>query len=65
VLEAAGFRVTQLADAAALWVEGAPDGSTVSRLLAASGCYPDELIRRRDSLEDVFLRLTSGSGGHP
>jgi ABC-2 type transport system ATP-binding protein len=57
-LEAAGFRVTQPPDATALWVEGAPDGATVSRLLAAVGTYPDELIRRRDSLEDVFLRLT-------
>jgi len=58
VLEAAGFRVTQPEDPAGLWVEGAPDGSTVGRLLAAAGCYPDELIRRRDSLEDVFLRIT-------
>ena len=58
VLEAAGFRVTQPEDPAALWVEGAADGSTVGRLLAAAGCYPDELIRRRDSLEDVFLRIT-------
>ena len=58
VLEAAGFRVTQAEDPAGLWVEGAVDGSTVGRLLAAAGCYPDELIRRRDSLEDVFLRLT-------
>jgi len=57
VLEAAGFRVRS-AGAVELWVEGAPDGSTVGRLLAAAGCYPDELIRRRDSLEDVFLRLT-------
>jgi ABC-type multidrug transport system ATPase subunit len=64
-LEAAGFRVTNHADPAELWVEGAPDGSTVSRLLAASGCYPDELVRRRDSLEDVFLRLTAGSDRHP
>jgi hypothetical protein len=30
----------------------------VSRLLGATGIYPDGLIRRRDSLEDVFLRLT-------
>ena len=57
-LEAAGFRVSQPPDPGELWVEGAPDGSTVARLLAAVGCYPDELIRRRDSLEDVFLRLT-------
>jgi ABC-2 type transport system ATP-binding protein len=58
VLEAAGLRVSQPPDPGELWVEGAPDGSTVSRLLAAAGCYPDGLIRRRDSLEDVFLRLT-------
>ena len=57
-LEAAGFRVTQPADLAELWVEGAPDGSTIGRLLGAAGCYPDELVRRRDSLEDVFLRVT-------
>ena len=64
-LEAAGFRVTQPPDTAALWVEGAPDGATVSRLLAAAGTYPDELIRRRDSLEDVFLRLTGPQHGPP
>ena len=58
VLETAGFRVSQPPDPAELWVEGAPDGSTVARLLGSVGCYPDELIRRRDSLEDVFLRLT-------
>ncbi len=58
VLEAAGFGVT-LREETELWVDGAPDGSTVARLLAAAGCYPDELIRRRDSLEDVFLRLTT------
>jgi ABC-2 type transport system ATP-binding protein len=57
-LETAGLRVSQRPDAAELWVEGAPDGATVSRLLGAAGIYPDELIRRRDSLEDVFLRLT-------
>jgi hypothetical protein len=48
-----------------LWVEGAPDGATVSRLLGAAGIYPDELIRRRDSLEDVYLRLTGASGELP
>jgi ABC-2 type transport system ATP-binding protein len=64
-LEAAGFRVTQPPDGTALWVEGAPDGATVSRLLAAVGTYPDELIRRRDSLEDVFLRLTGPQHGPP
>ncbi len=63
VLETAGFRITQPPDPAELWVEGAPDGSTVARLLAAANCYPDELIRRRDSLEDVFLRLTGPQHG--
>ena len=57
-LEAAGFRVSRSPNPGGLWVEGAPDGASVSRVLAAVGCYPDELIRRRDSLEDVFLRLT-------
>ena len=52
-------------DGAGLWVEGAPDGATVSRLLAAAGTYPDELIRRRDSLEDVFLQLTGPQHGPP
>jgi ABC-2 type transport system ATP-binding protein len=58
MLEAAGYRVSAAEEAHALWIEGAPDGSTVARLLAAGAIYPDELIRRRDSLEDVFLRLT-------
>ena len=64
-LEAAGYRVSQPDDPRELWVEGAPDGSTVSRLLGGAGVYPDQLIRRRDSLEDVFLRLTGVSGGGP
>ena len=59
VLETAGFSVSQPPDPGELWVEGAPDGSTVIRLLGTVGCYPDQVIRRRDSLEDVFLRLTS------
>ena len=61
-LEAAGHRVTPTTEPGGLWVDGAPDGATVSRLLAAAEIYPDELIRRRDSLEDVFLRLTDGGG---
>ncbi|HEV7603961.1 MAG TPA: hypothetical protein VGO15_03285, partial [Candidatus Limnocylindrales bacterium] len=64
-LEAAGFRVSQPADPGELWVEGAPDGSTIVRLLASIGCYPDQLIRRRDSLEDVFLRLTGQQDAAP
>ena len=58
VLEAAGLTVSEQPGAQGLWIEGATDGSTVGRLLAASEIFPDELIRRRDSLEDVFLRLT-------
>jgi len=64
-LEAAGYRISQPDDPRELWVEGAPDGSIVSRLLGGAGVYPDQLIRRRDSLEDVFLRLTGVSGGGP
>jgi ABC-2 type transport system ATP-binding protein len=64
-LEAAGLRVAQSPETTELWVEGAPDGATVSRLLGAAGIYPDELIRRRDSLEDVYLRLTGASGELP
>ena len=63
-LEAAGYHVLQPPDPGELWVEGAPDGVSVSRVLGAVACYPDELIRRRDSLEDVFLRLT-GSQDEP
>ena len=62
-IEAAGYHVTQAPDPAQLWVDGAPDGATVSRLLGAAGIYPDELIRRRDSLEDVFLQLTGTPAG--
>jgi hypothetical protein len=43
-------------------VEAAGPGSDVARLLASAGLYPDGLIRRRDSLEDVFLRLTDHGG---
>jgi ABC-2 type transport system ATP-binding protein len=63
-LEAAGFRVTDgggSAEPGELRIEGAPDGTTVSRVLGSAGIYPDELIRRRDSLEDVFLRLTGAA----
>jgi ABC-2 type transport system ATP-binding protein len=61
-IEAAGFRVAQAPDPVELWVEGAPDGAAVSRTLGAAGIFPDELIRRRDSLEDVFLQLTGTQG---
>lgn len=54
----AGFGVQQADDPVELWVDGAPDGATVSRTLAAVGVHPDGLVRRHDSLEDVFLRLT-------
>ena len=65
VLEAAGLAVSGPPDGTALWVEGADAGSTVARLLAAATIYPDELIRRRDSLEDVFLRLTGAVDAPP
>ncbi|MGH2512299.1 MAG: ABC transporter ATP-binding protein [Candidatus Limnocylindrales bacterium] len=66
VLEAAGLRVSAALRATGatngefedLRVEGARRGSDVARLLAAAGLYPDRLAERRDSLEDVFLRLT-------
>jgi ABC-2 type transport system ATP-binding protein len=64
-LEAAGLRVSAPTDAGLLWVEGAPDGSSVARQLAAVSIYPDELIRRRDSLEEVFLRLTGVAAADP
>ena len=61
-LRAAGFQVTGPGDAGELWVEGAPDGTTVSRVLAGAGVFPDQLIRRRDSLEAVYLRVTGAAG---
>ena len=60
-LTSAGYEVLAQDDPAELWIEGAPDGATVSRALATVRVYPDGLVRRRDSLEDVFLRLT-GAG---
>ncbi len=64
-LEGAGFGVLPADDPVELWVDGAPDGSTVSRLLAAVDVHPDGLIRRHDSLEDVFLRLTGTTDAAP
>ena len=65
-LEAAGFagRRWTTPYPTALWVGGAPDGA-VDRAgpWPRSAIFPDELIRRRDSLEDVFLRLTGGGNG--
>ena len=63
-LEGSGFEVS-VDDAAphALSVTGAPDGAAIARALATVDAFPDELIRRRDSLEDVFLRLTGGGNG--
>jgi ABC-2 type transport system ATP-binding protein len=57
-LEGAGFQVTATPRPRELWIEGVSDGASVARALGMVGIYPDELIRRRDSLEDVFLRLT-------
>jgi ABC-2 type transport system ATP-binding protein len=65
VLEGAGFGVVQADDPVELWVTGAPDGTTVSRILAAVGVHPDGLVRRHDSLEDVFLRLTGATDEVP
>ena len=64
-LRAAGFRVSGPGPANELWVEGAPDGSAVSRVLGAAGVYPDQLIRQRDSLEAVYLRATGAAGEPP
>jgi ABC-2 type transport system ATP-binding protein len=64
-IESAGFRVSRPAVPGEIWIEGAPDGVTISRLLADASVYPDELIRRRDSLEDVFLRLTGAAEERP
>ncbi len=62
VLEVAGHHVTVAPMGGELWVDGTEDGAAIIRLLAAAGCYPDEIIRRRDTLEDVFLRLTGPAG---
>jgi hypothetical protein len=62
-LEAAGLRVVPGGGPDELWVEAVGRGSDVARLLASAGLYPDGLVRRRDSLEDVFLRLTDHAGG--
>jgi ABC-type multidrug transport system ATPase subunit len=64
-LEAAGLRVSPGGGPDLLSVEGAGSGSDVVRILASAGLYPDGLVRRRDSLEDVFLRLTTHGGGDP
>ncbi len=61
-LEAAGLKVMPGPGADALWVEGAPGGADVARLLASAGLFPDQLVHRRDSLEDIFLRLTDHRG---
>ncbi|MFI5200346.1 MAG: ABC transporter ATP-binding protein [Candidatus Limnocylindrales bacterium] len=57
VLDAAGLRVSN-DPAALLRVGGAAGGAQVARLLAGAGVFPEGLVHRRDSLEDVFLRLT-------
>jgi ABC-2 type transport system ATP-binding protein len=57
-LESAGLRVSPGPTATTLWVEGAARGADVARLLASAGLFPDRLVHRRDSLEDIFLRLT-------
>lgn len=62
-LEAAGLKVSAGGGPDELWLEAAGPGSGVLRILAAAGLYPDGLVRRRDSLEDVFLRLTEHRDG--
>jgi ABC-2 type transport system ATP-binding protein len=42
----------------ALMVE-ADDGAAISKILAAAGLYPSELVGQSASLESVFLELTS------
>ena len=61
-LEAAGLKVTPGPGADALWVQGAAGGADVARRLASAGLFPDQLVHRRDSLEDIFLRLTDHRG---
>jgi ABC-2 type transport system ATP-binding protein len=43
-------------------VVGARDGEVISRMLAAAGLYPNELVPTRSRLEEVFLRLTEEAG---
>ena len=57
-LESAGLRVSSHPGSAWLRVEGAARGADIAHVLASAGLYPDGLVHRRDSLEDVFLRLT-------
>ena len=56
VLREAGLRVTP--EGNQLYVEGAPDPSRITRLLAEQGLYVRELVADRPDLETVFLRLT-------
>jgi ABC-2 type transport system ATP-binding protein len=60
ILAAAGFLVRR--DGAALLVEGAPQPSDVTRLLAGRGLYLSELYAETADLEDVFLSLTEEPG---
>lgn len=70
LLRNTGFGVTQNPDGA-LFVTHAPDGSAVdgaalNRFLAERGIFAAELHRQTDSLEQVFLDLTSGTAlGQP
>jgi ABC-2 type transport system ATP-binding protein len=56
ILVAAGFLARR--DGSGLYVEGVPDASVVTRLLADQGLYLSELHAETVDLEDVFLSLT-------
>ena len=56
ILVAAGFLARR--DGTGLLVEGAPDPSAVTRILADQGLYLSELYAETADLEDVFLSLT-------
>jgi len=57
ILAGAGL-ATGAIDERTLEVSHCPDGRWLSWTLAHNGIYPEQLTRRRRSLEDAFLRLT-------
>ncbi|MDM7832412.1 ABC transporter ATP-binding protein [Cellulomonas edaphi] len=61
LLSAQGWGVRQ--DGDVLVVDGAPDPSVVSQVLAAGGVHPSELALVRPDLESVFLQLTGSDRG--
>ena len=58
-LREAGFNVRIAAPAV---IVDSPDAQAVGRTLAQSGVYPSELREERQTLEQLFLRLTEGDG---